>query len=96
MQIKDLMDLTLREVIENYVSVQSLECGYTYGICTSEDAKKIFKKYNVNEEYPEAFHVDNLIDDELLLDDTDPILTYEKLEKIIKNLSISKKGEQKQ
>ena len=91
MKIENLLDLTLREILENYVSVQSLECGYFYGITTVEDANKIFEEYGVHETYAEAFFVDNLVNDELLLDEGKPILTYEKLEEICKNLGIEPK-----
>ena len=94
MKIADLMDMTLREILEEYVSIQSLECGYYYGITTVADAKKIFENYNVDEEYSEGFFVENLVNDELLLDDSKPILTYEKLENIMHNLSITPKEAQ--
>ena len=89
--INDLMDLTLREILEKYVSVQSLECGYYYGITTVEDANRIFENYGVTETYSEAFYVDNLINDELLIDCDKPVLSYKKMEEIMQNLGVSKK-----
>lgn len=91
MTIDDLLDLTLREVLDNYVSIQSLECGYFYGITTVEDAKKIFEEYGVEETYAEAFFVDNLVNDELLLDGNKLILDYNKLVNIMNNLGVDKK-----
>ena len=32
MKIEDLLDLTLREILEKYGAVRNLECGYFYGI----------------------------------------------------------------
>ena len=49
------MDLTLREVLENYVVLHNLECGYYYGLAKADDVEKLFKKYNIEEDYPEAF-----------------------------------------
>lgn len=84
------MDLTLREVLEKFVAIQSLECCYFYGIAPIELVDELFENYNIDE-YAEAFDVQNLIDDELLVDYSDPILTYKKLEKIMENLGITKK-----
>ena len=89
-KIEDLLDLSLREVLEKFVAIQSLECCYYYGIAPVELIEKLFENYNIDE-YAEAFNVQNLIDDELLVSYSDPILTYEKLERIMENLGISKK-----
>lgn len=92
MDLDELLDLPLREVLENYSAVGSLECGYWYGIFNDKDIKKITDNYNIEEEYPEAFGVMNLIDDELILD-CDEIGDYDKLVRIMENLGINKKGE---
>lgn len=91
MKIDDLLDLTLREILENYVSIQSLECGYFYGITTVENAERIFEEYGVQETYAEAFFVDNLVSDELLIDGNKEILDYDKLVQIMSNLGVDKK-----
>jgi len=91
MKLKELLDLTLREVLENYCCVNNLECGYYYGVFKVEDIEKIFKEYNINEDYPEAFNVENLINDELIVSFDEPIKDYDKLVTIMKNLDISKK-----
>ena len=90
----DLLDLTLREVLENYVVLHNLECGYYYGVARSDDVEKLFNNYNINEDYPEAFNVEGLIQDETITDYGEEIVSYSKMEKIMKNLDISKKGEQ--
>lgn len=92
MKFEDLLDLPLREVLENYVCVHNLECGYFYGIFKNEDIEKIFQKYNIEEDYPEAFNVENLIDDELIVSYQEPVKDYQKLVNIMQNLQISKKG----
>lgn len=88
--IEDLLDLTLREVLENYCTVNNLECGYYYGVFRQEDIDRIFKEYNVKE-YQEAFNVENLINDELIVSFQEKIKDYDKLTTIMKNLGISKK-----
>lgn len=96
MKIRDLLDLTFREVIENYRAVVSRECGYYYGIFHDKDIDKIFEKYDIDEDYTESFAVENLICDELLVSYDDPVGGYEKLEEIVNNLEISEKNEQKE
>ena len=34
--IEELMELPLKEVLENYSAVMSLECGYYYGILLAD------------------------------------------------------------
>ena len=91
MKIEDLLDLTLREILEKYVAIRNLECCYFYGVAPVELIEKLFKEYNINEDYPEAFNVENIVDDELIVSYDEELLTYEKLERIMCNLGISKK-----
>ena len=90
MKIEDLMDLTLREVLETYCAVHNLECGYYYGIFKISDVEKILKEYNVEEDYPEAFCAESLLTDDELRD-IDEIRDYNILINIMNNLGISKK-----
>lgn len=91
MKFEDLLDLTLREVLENYVTVRNLECGYFYGVFKNEDIEQIFQEFNIEEDYPEAFNVENLVDDELIVDYQEPVKDYNSLLRIMDNLGISKK-----
>ena len=91
MKISELLDMTLREVLDNYSAVMSLECCYYYGIFKDRDIEKVYEKYNIDEEYPEAFAPEPLISDEVLYDCSDDVGDYEKLERIMCNLGISKK-----
>ena len=89
--IEDLLDLTLREVLENYSAVQNLECGFFYGICKDTLLEDLFQKYNIEKDYPEAFNADTIINSELLVSYQDPLLTRDKLERIMDNLGITRK-----
>ena len=71
------------------MSVESLECGYYYGIVHVDDLYKLFKEYDV-ENHGDSFYVDTLIHCELLVEDDD-ILEYGKLVEIMKNLEVDKK-----
>ena len=75
--------------LDNFSSIESLECGYKYGIFRDEDIKKAFEEYNIDE-YSEAFSPSNLIDDELLLDKE--VKDYDTIVRILENLGISKKN----
>ena len=37
MEIEELLNLPLKEILENYSAVVSLECDYIYGISSDED-----------------------------------------------------------
>ena len=89
MKLDDLLDLTLREILEQYCTVINLECGFHYGIFKQDDVEKIIEEYNINE-YPEGFHVDSLIPSEIL-DLCEEVKEYGSLVKIVNNLGVSKK-----
>ena len=91
--LTDLMDMTLKEILENYVTIHNLECCFYYGIAPAELIAKLFDEYNIEKEYPEAFDVENLIPNDLLDMPDKPIMDYTKLERIMCNLGINKKGE---
>ena len=91
MNINDLLDLTLREVLENYVVLHNLECGFYYGLAKTEDVEKLFQEFNINEDYPEAFNVESVLQDEVVTDYGEDLVTYPKMLKIMENLGISKK-----
>ena len=89
--LDDLMEMTLKEVLDKYCAVMSPECCYYYGIFKHEDVKNIYKEYNIEKEYPESFEPEPLITDELIYDMDCPIGDYEKLKRIMNNLGITKK-----
>lgn len=91
MKLDDLMDLPLREVLDKYCGALSLECCYYYGIFKYEDIERLYKEYNIDEEYPESFCPEPLVSDELIYDGSDEIGDYDKLIRIMENLGISKK-----
>ena len=93
MEINDLMDLTLREVLDKYVVLHNLECGGYYGLADGDEVEKLFENYNIEEDYPEAFHVESVIQDEVLVDYGEELVDYPKMERIMFNLGISKKEE---
>ena len=92
MALEDILDMTVRELLDKYCAIYNLECGYYYGITDFDTVEELFHEYNIDEEYPEAFNVELVINDELM-DTFDEVLTYERLVKIMDNLGITPKTE---
>jgi hypothetical protein len=92
MKLEELLDLTLREIVNTYCVVWNLECGYAYGIFKIEDIDQIIEEYNVLEEYPEAFSPEPLISHEVT-DVCEEIRDYEVLTRIMDNLGINKRND---
>ena len=90
MLIKELLDLTLREILEEYCTVCNLECGYYYGVFKATDIDEIFEQYKV-EDYEEAFDVDNLISYEIIPSFDEEVRDYDTLIRIMDNLGIDKR-----
>lgn len=94
MKIEDLMDMTLREVLDSYGAIYNPECGYYYGIASFEDIDELYYEYDIDEVYPEAFEVENLIRDEIIVAFDEELISFNRLEKIMKNLDIPKKDKE--
>ena len=92
-KLTELLDMKLGEVLERYVQIYNAECGYLYGIADLDDIDRLYSEYNIEDEYPEAFMPEDLIHHELDIYSEDArVMPYEKLERIMKNLGITKKG----
>lgn len=91
MKINDLLDKTLREVLDEYGAIYNPECGYYYGVASFDDIDELYHEYKIEEQYPEAFEVENLISDEILVAFDEDLVSYERLKKIMRNLDIDKK-----
>lgn len=91
MNVNDLLDMTVREVLDEYCVLFSPECCYTYGVTSWDNANQMYDEYNIEEEYPESMCPENLISDEVW--DTDEIIDMEKINRIMDNLGISRKGD---
>ena len=90
MSLEQFLNMTLREVLDTYCAIYSLECGYHYGVSTFDTVEEIIREYNVLDEYPEAFAIENIISDEVIDSMENGLLSYEKLEVIMDNLGINK------
>jgi len=91
-KLKELLNLTLGELLEQYCQIYNAECGYLYGIAELDDVDQLYREYNIEEDYPEAFMPEDLIHHELNIYSEDAeVMSYEKLEVLMKNLGIRKK-----
>ena len=91
-KLKELLNITLGELLERYVQIFNAECGYLYGIAELDDVNQLYREYNIEEDYPEAFMPEELIHPELGIYSEDAeVMTYEKLERIMENLGVTKK-----
>lgn len=91
MKFEELLDYTLREILEEYCCINNLECGFYYGIARLDDIDQLYEEYNIEEDYNEAFQVESLISDDLVVDWSEDIIDYNRLLNIMKQLGISKK-----
>ena len=82
----DIMDLTVRELVNTYGLMYSPECDYKYGVVSYKNAKKMYEEFDL-EDCP-SVAVEELIDSEL--DDLTP-LSYEKIKCIMENLGIEER-----
>lgn len=89
MQVEDLYGITVLELLSEYCIVYSPECDYNYGITRWEDAEKIWKKFDLHDQY--CFDADSLIPMDYNFEDGEPILNINDLECIMDRLGIVKK-----
>lgn len=59
MKIDDLMEMKVKDVLDEYCILYSPECDYNYGIGRWEDAYKIYEEFDLEEQY--CFEGDYLI-----------------------------------
>ena len=91
-KLTELLNMKLGEVLEKYAQIYNAECSYLYGIADLDDVDRLYSEYNIDKDYPEAFMPEDLIHHELNIYSEDAeVMSYEKLETIMKNLGITKK-----
>lgn len=89
MKVEDLLDLSVRDLLDKYCILYNPECGYFYGVTTWDNAYKMYNEYNIEEEYPESMCTENMINDEIWFDDE--LIDMKKIDRIMDNLGINKK-----
>lgn len=87
---EDLLDMTLRDVLDEFCFVYSPECGYLYGITRWEDAYKMWDEYDLKEEY--CFDSESIMAYPMEVDLQQEVITLEGLRRIMNNLGIEERG----
>lgn len=89
MKIDNILDMSIRDVLNKYCVVYSPECGYYYGITEWEDAEQIYGEFDLEEEY--CFCDDSLIPFDYGFDCGEDILSIDDLRIVMAKLGITKK-----
>ena len=89
---EDLLDMTLREVLDEFCFVYSPECGYLYGITRWDDAYQMWEEYDLKDEY--CFDSESIMAWPMEVDLENDILTLEGLRRVLDYLGIEKKKEE--
>lgn len=95
LKLEEIQNMTVKEVLEEYCVLYSAECEWIYGIISYTDAENLWKEYELDDEPScctrplinfEVLEVINETDDETL--------NKERIERIMDNLGIEKRGEE--
>ena len=89
MKIDDLMEMKVRDLLDEYCVVYSPECGYNYGISRWEDVNKIPDEFDLEDHY--CFSGNFLIPIDYGFDEGEEVLTLKDLKCIMDKLGIAKK-----
>ena len=89
MYVEDLYNMSVIDLLSEYCIVYSPECDYNYGITRWEDVEKIWKKFDLNDQY--CFEADSLIPMDYNFEDGEPVLNIKDLECIMDKLGIVKR-----
>lgn len=89
MKIKELLDMKLGDILNEFCILFSPECDYFYGIGRYDDALQMWDEFDLEEEY--CFDTDCLLDYCMEIDFDDNILEIDDLRHILDYLGIEKK-----
>lgn len=84
----NLLDMRVRDFLEEYCTVENLECGGIYGVAKYEDVESVYKEYD----FPEddlSFCAEPIIPDTIDLEE-DP-LDKDALHRICECIGVDKK-----
>ena len=89
MMIDDLMEMKVKDVLDEFCILYSPECGYNYGIGRWDDANEIYEEFDLEEEY--CFFRDSLIPIDYGFDNGEKVLTLDDMRCIMNKLGIIRK-----
>lgn len=89
MMIDDLMEMKVKDVLDEFCILYSPECDYNYGIGRWDDANKIYEEFDLEEQY--CFSGDSLIPIDYGFDNGEKVLTLDDMKCIMNKLGIIRK-----
>lgn len=89
MIIDDLMEMKVKDVLDEFCILYSPECDYNYGIGRWDDANKIYEEFDLEEQY--CFSGDSLIPIDYGFDNGEKVLTLDDMRCIMNKLGIIRK-----
>lgn len=89
MMIDDLMEMKVKDVLDEFCILYSPECDYNYGIGRWDDANKIYEEFDLEEQY--CFSGDSLIPIDYGFDNGEKVLTLDDMRCIMNKLGIIRK-----
>ena len=89
MKFDDLLDLTLREIIEGFCLLYSPDCDCVYGVMRYDDWCNVDQAYDFEDS--NAIEVLPILSKEVTDYGSDEVLEWSDVEKVLKSLGINKK-----
>lgn len=89
MMIDDLMEMKVKDVLDEFCVSYSPECDYNYGIGRWDDANKIYEEFDLEEQY--CFSGDSLIPIDYGFNNGEKVLTLDDMRCIMNKLGIIRK-----
>mgnify|MGYP006896772607 CR=1 FL=1 len=90
MLVKELLDMKLRDVLDEFCIVFSPECDWFYGIGRWDDVSAMYDEYDLEDEV--CFDGDFLIQYALDIDEEADVLDLDHMRRILDCIGIEKKG----
>lgn len=89
MLVNELLDMKLRDVLDEFCFVYSPECGYLYGVSRWDDVASMWDEYDLEDEY--CFEGEDIIAWPMEVDFDAEVLEVERLRNVLDYLGIEKK-----
>lgn len=89
MKIDDLMEMKVKDVLDEYCLLYSPECDYNYGIGKWDDVAQIYEEFDLEDQY--CFDGDYLIPVDYGFDSGEIVLDLQDLKQIMAKLGIAKR-----
>ena len=89
MKIDDLMEMKVKDLLDEFCVLYSPECDYNYGIGRWDDANQIYEEFDLEDNY--SFSGDSLIPMDYNFFEGEEVLTLDDMRCIMDKLGVIKK-----